>query len=54
MEWDFESRHGRMAQTYHCLLHLPLDNLEGTLGARLNLGNLSFIQADRPGPNFTY
>ena len=54
MEWDFESRQSPMAQAYHYLSNLPLDNLDGNPGTGLDLGELSFIEGDRPGSNLTY
>jgi hypothetical protein len=54
MEWDFESSQSPMAHAFHYLSELPLHNLKGALGTGLNLGELSFIQGDRPGSNFTY
>jgi hypothetical protein len=54
MDWDFESRQSPMAQAYRYLSDLPLHNLDGALGTGLGLGDLSFIEGDRPGSNLTY
>jgi hypothetical protein len=54
MDWDFESRQSPMAQAYHYLSALPLDTLDGASGAGPDLGDLSFIEGDRPGSNLTY
>ena len=54
MDWDFESRESPMARAFHYLSHLPLDNLDGASGAGPDLGDLSFIEGDRPGSNLTY
>lgn len=54
MEWDFESRESPMARAYHYLSRLPLHNLDGALATGLDLGDLSFIEGDRPGSNLTY
>ena len=43
-----------IAQAYHYLSGLPLHNLDDDGGTGLDLGELSFIQGDRPGSNFTY
>jgi hypothetical protein len=53
MEWDFESRQSPIAQAYHYLSGLPLHNLDDDVGTGLDLGELSFVQGDRPGSNFT-
>jgi hypothetical protein len=54
MEWDFESRQSPMARAYHYLSHLPLHNLDDAWETGLDLGELSFIEGDRPGSNLTY
>ena len=54
MDWDFESRQSPMAQAYHYLTDLPLHNLDDDVGTGLGLGDLSFIEGDRPGSNLTY
>jgi hypothetical protein len=43
-----------MARAYHYLSRLPLHNLDGALATGLDLGDLSFIEGDRPGSNLTY
>ena len=54
LEWDFELSESPIAQAYHYLSGLPLHNLDDDGGTGLDLGELSFIQGDRPGSNFTY
>ena len=54
MEWDFELRESPMALAYRYLSELPLNNLDGPLEGGLGLGDLIFIQGDRPGSNLTY
>jgi hypothetical protein len=52
MEWDFEYRASPMAQAFHYLQDLPLD--EGGKGGDFQLGELGFVEGDRPGSNLTY
>jgi hypothetical protein len=54
MNWDFESRQSPMAQAYQYLSGLPLHNMDGAWETGLDLGDLSFIEGDRPGSNLTY
>ncbi len=52
-DWDFEMRESPMAQAFHYLNNLPL--CPG--GDRIvddPLGELDFIEGDRPGSNLTY
>ena len=51
-EWDYSLRYGPEAQAYRYLEDLPLDDGKKTGGSPL--GNLRFIEGDRPGSNFTY
>jgi hypothetical protein len=53
MEWDFEMRESPMALAYHYLNDLPLcpETIEH---AGDPLGELDFIEGDRPGSNLTY
>jgi hypothetical protein len=53
MEWDFEMSESPMALAYHYLNDLPLcpEDIRSTGDP---LGNLSFIEGDRPGSNLTY
>jgi hypothetical protein len=52
MEWDMELREGTLPKAFHYLSELPLINAESSNG--LSLGQLDFIQGDRPGSNLTY
>ena len=52
MEWDFECRDSPMAQAFHYLNRLPLDG--GSDGRGFQLGDLRFVEGDRPGSNLTY
>lgn len=53
MDWDFELRESPMALAYHYLNDLPLcPGDDGNVGDPL--GELDFIQGDRPGSNLTY
>jgi hypothetical protein len=52
MEWDMELREGTLPKAFHYLFELPLINAESSNG--LSLGQLDFIQGDRPGSNLTY
>lgn len=52
MEWDSETRDGTLPSAYHYLLNLPLN--DGRSFGGLDLGELSFIEGDRPGSNLTY
>jgi hypothetical protein len=54
MEWDFELRDSPMAKAYRYLSQLPLHNLDSPLESGLDLGDLRFIEGDRPGSNLTY
>jgi hypothetical protein len=53
MDWDFEMRESPMAQAFHYLNDLPLCP-EGNSITADPLGELSFIEGDRPGSNLTY
>jgi len=52
LEWDFELRKSPMAQAFHYLQDLPLDG--GGEGGGFQLGDLGFVEGDRPGSNLTY
>jgi hypothetical protein len=52
LEWDFELRDSPMAQAFHYLQDLPLDG--GGEGGGFQLGDLGFVEGDRPGSNLTY
>jgi hypothetical protein len=52
LEWDFELRDSPMAQAFHYLRDLPLDR--GGNGGGFQLGDLGFVEGDRPGSNLTY
>jgi len=52
MEWDFEMHDSPMAQAFHYLQDLPLDG--GGEGGGFQLGDLGFVEGDRPGSNLTY
>jgi hypothetical protein len=52
MEWDMELREGTQPKAFHYLSGLPLINSRSLSG--LHLGDLSFIEGDRPGSNLTY
>ncbi len=52
LDWDYEARESTLAQAYHYLSELPLD--DGNSGSGLNLGDLSFVEGDHPGSNLTY
>ena len=52
MDWDFEMQDSPMARAFHYLNRLPLDGGCDTRG--LQLGDLSFVEGDRPGSNLTY
>lgn len=52
MEWDMELREGTLPKAFHYLSELPLINAKSSNG--LSLGQLDFIQGDRPGSNLTY
>jgi len=53
MEWDYSLRDGPEARAYRYLEDLPLDDGKER-GAGTRLGDLRFIEGDRPGSNFTY
>ena len=52
MEWDFEMSDSPMARAFHYLNGIPLDGGCDTRG--LQLGDLRFVEGDRPGSNLTY
>lgn len=53
MEWDFEMHESPMARAFHYLDGLPLcPEPSGITGNQL--GELDFIEGDRPGSNLTY
>lgn len=52
MDWDWESREGTMPQAFHYLSALPLGGPKSASG--LSLGELEFVEGDRPGSNLTY
>jgi hypothetical protein len=52
-EWQQELHDGPSARAFHLLSDLPLDDGR-RLGKGNPLGELSFIQGDRPGSNLTY
>lgn len=52
LEWDYSLRDGPEARAYRYLENLPLDDGKKTGGTPL--GDLRFIEGDRPGSNFTY
>jgi hypothetical protein len=52
LEWDYEARESTLARAFHYLCELPLD--DGNSGSGFNLGDLSFVEGDRPGSNLTY
>jgi hypothetical protein len=52
MEWDMELREGTQPKAFHYLSGLPLIHSKSSHG--LSLGQLDFIQGDRPGSNLTY
>jgi hypothetical protein len=55
MEWDFERRDSPMARAFHYLNRLPLDGGSGGNDGRgFQLGDLRFVEGDRPGSNLTY
>jgi len=51
-EWEGELSEGTLPRAFHYLSELPLD--DGHPGSGFNLGDLSFIEGDRPGSNLTY
>lgn len=53
MDWDFEMRESPMAQAFHYLNDLPLCPGKGGIVGD-PLGELDFIEGDRPGSNLTY
>ncbi|MFM8981364.1 MAG: hypothetical protein ACKOLA_00390, partial [Spartobacteria bacterium] len=53
MEWDFEMHQSPMALAYHYLNDLPLCPGDGRIVVD-PLGELDFIEGDRPGSNLTY
>jgi hypothetical protein len=53
MDWDFELRESPMAQAFHYLNDLPLCPGEDRI-VDDPLGELDFIEGDRPGSNLTY
>jgi hypothetical protein len=53
LEWDYSLRDGPEARAYRYLEDLPLDDGKER-GAGTQLGDLRFIEGDRPGSNFTY
>ena len=52
IDWDFEMQDSPMAQAFHYLQDLPLDR--GGNGGGFQLGDLGFVEGDRPGSNLTY
>lgn len=52
MDWDYELREGTMPKAFYYLAQLPLINGTGRSG--LCIGDLSFIEGDRPGSNLCY
>jgi hypothetical protein len=52
IEWDMELREGTQPEAFHDLSGLPLIHSKSSHG--LSLGQLDFIQGDRPGSNLTY
>ncbi len=52
IEWDYALRESPKAQAYSYLESLPLENSSSMEG--FSLGELSFIQGDRPGSNLTW
>ncbi len=53
MDWDYELRESPRAQVFHYLNNLPLCPGEDGI-ADDPLGELDFIEGDRPGSNLTY
>ena len=51
-EWEGETSVGTLPEAYHYLRDLPLN--DGRTGGESVLGELSFIEGDRPGSNLTY
>lgn len=52
-EWQQELHEGPSARAYRHLIELPLDDGRGAKSGNL-LGELRFIEGDRPGSNLTY
>jgi hypothetical protein len=52
MDYDYEHKESPMARAFHYLDNLPLDN--GCDRGGLELGDLRFVEGDRPGSNLTY
>jgi hypothetical protein len=52
-EWQQELHDGPSARVFHLLNDLPLDDGRGLVKGN-PLGELNFIQGDRPGSNLTY
>ena len=52
LEWDYSLMDGPEAQAFRYLEDLPLDDGKKTGGSQL--GDLCFIEGDRPGSNLTY
>jgi hypothetical protein len=52
-DWDFEMRESPMARAFHYLNDLPICPQGDRISAD-PLGELSFIEGDRPGSNLTY
>jgi hypothetical protein len=52
-EWQQELHDGPSARAFHLLRDLPLDDGRGLKNGDL-LGELEFIEGDRPGSNLTY
>lgn len=52
VEWDMAMREGTQPKAFHYLSGLPLINSKS--GSGLSLGQLDFIEGDRPGSNLTY
>src|SRR6185295_16866621 len=49
MDYDYEHKESPMARAFHYLGDLPLDG--GSDRSGLELGDLSFVEGDRPGSN---